>query len=198
MGSFNIRYAPVSQWQEQPPTAHGSERPWTERRTLLADQILYELPAVIGLQEVLDHQLQDLAALLGGRYDYVGVGRDDGQRAGEAVPIFYRRDLFERVGEPSVEHFWLSETPDVPGSISWDASQTRMATLVHLAPLGSPREHVHAINTHFDDRGVVSREKASGVILERLAPLMAKGELILLTGDLNSEDSEGGYRVLTD
>jgi hypothetical protein len=37
-------------------------------------------------------------------------------KAGEFVPIFYRKD---RLTLRSVEHFWLSETPDVPGSISW-------------------------------------------------------------------------------
>ena len=99
---------------------------------------------------MLDHQLHDLAALLGHQYGWVGVGRDNGKRAGEAVPIFYNKwvsscrpsasytDVLalctplgwltkpKPVGRKvfklgSVRHFWLSDTPDVPGSVGWDA-----------------------------------------------------------------------------
>jgi hypothetical protein len=56
---------------------------------------------------------------------------------------------------------------------------------------------VHVVNTHFDDRGTVSRAKASAIILDELDDVFATGDLVLLTGDLNSETDEDGYRVLT-
>lgn len=94
------------------------EEPWHVRRSYLADQILFQDLALVGLQEVIHHQLEDLRILLGDQYDYVGVGRDDGRQRGEAVPIFYRTDELQLL---EVEHFWLSETPHIPGSISWDS-----------------------------------------------------------------------------
>lgn len=61
-------------------------------------------------------------------YDWVGVPRNDGKTQGEAVPVFWRNDKFRRVaasqggtGRDGVEHFWLSPTPHVPGSVGWDA-----------------------------------------------------------------------------
>lgn len=80
---------------------------------------------------MLHSQLLDLAYLLGEDYDWVGVGRDDGKQAGEAVPVFYKRDKFSLaseqdggVGTGGVEHFWLSETPSVVASVGWDAVST--------------------------------------------------------------------------
>jgi hypothetical protein len=117
VASLNIRYDP-SPDRELPPSPPGSERPWHERRQVIVDQVHYERPDILGAQEVLDHQLRDLTAMLP-EYDHIGVGRDDGVRAGEAVPIFWRRDRFARTGPP--RHFWLSKTPEVPGSRNWDA-----------------------------------------------------------------------------
>jgi hypothetical protein len=116
--SWNIRYAPVHQSRRgygifdwlgggQADGTEG-EQPWTDRRELIADTVLWEDCDVVGfqvrlpslccslaraltpLQEVLHHQLEDLATLLPD-YAYVGVGRDDGKERGEAVPIFYKR-----------------------------------------------------------------------------------------------------------
>jgi hypothetical protein len=50
--------------------------------------------AVIFAWQVLDNQLHDLAYLLEPSYLHVGVGRDDGKTAGEAVPIFWRKWIY--------------------------------------------------------------------------------------------------------
>lgn len=47
------------------------------------------VPRYIVSQEVLHNQLLDIQSLLGPEWAYVGVGRDDGQKAGEYSPIFY-------------------------------------------------------------------------------------------------------------
>lgn len=115
------------------PTRTYGEVSWSTRRHFIADTILLHNPDVFIFQEVLHNQLQDLVYLLGDDYAYVGVGRNDGDQKGEAVPVFWRRDRLrlrsERqggVGEEGWTHFWLSETPDVVGSVGWDAvSQTR-------------------------------------------------------------------------
>ena len=60
------------------------------------------------------------------------AGRDDGKEKGEMMALYYKRDRFEKLDSG---HFWLSETPDVPGSKSWGAWSTRMCTWVKLQPL---------------------------------------------------------------
>lgn len=107
---------PLPPWP--PRQAQKGEEPWHKRRSYLADQIIFEDLALVGLQEVIHHQLEDLKVLLGEGYDYVGVGRDDGRQRGEAVPIFWKKDELQLL---EVEHFWLSETPHVPGSNAWDS-----------------------------------------------------------------------------
>lgn len=64
------------------------------------------------------NQLTDFAQLLGPTYAHVGVGRDDGSKAGEYSCIFYDRTKFEEIKWKTI---WLSPTPDVPGSKGWDA-----------------------------------------------------------------------------
>lgn len=100
--SWNVRYAPQSRSSSSsrkrgpsyPSKAYGSdtdgEKPWEQRRLLITDTVTWEEPDICTFQEVLHHQLVDLANLLP-QYNYVGVGRNDGRTRGEAVPIFYRR-----------------------------------------------------------------------------------------------------------
>lgn len=100
----------------------------------------------------------------------------------------------------STQHFWLSTTPSVPGSISWDAGLTRMATLARLRLRSPPRngqKDVFVLNTHFDDRGLVSRAKAAEVILQHVNALKQDGHLVVLVGDINSPAREQGYQRLT-
>jgi hypothetical protein len=118
-------------------------------------------------QEALHNQIQDLHALLGpATWDWAGVGRNDGKQAGEYSPIFFRTDRFDHV---DTRYSWLSETPEVAGSIGWDAvslsvvvrggsrkhadggrleqSQTRIVTLLTLLDKSvNPPSVVHVAN----------------------------------------------------
>ncbi|KAG8698610.1 hypothetical protein FRC08_005808 [Ceratobasidium sp. 394] len=217
IASFNIRYdtqafnlVPIGTELANPayhdlqPRANASaewgERPWYERRSPLVDQVIWENPGVIGFQEVLWNQIGDLAALLGDGWDWTGVCRNDGARQGEAVPIFWRKDV---ASLKRVEHFWLSDTPDKPGSVGWDAGQTRMATLAEFTTVENSLPF-YVFNTHYDERGIQSRTESSKLILKHANELVTKAlstsespPLIFLVGDLNSPDTEDGYRTLT-
>lgn len=168
--SFNIRY-------DNP--GDGPNR-WEERRDLVVDVIRHADPDLLGTQEVLAHQAEFLREQLPG-YEYFGAGRDDGELKGEMSAIFYRADRFERLDGG---HFWLSETPDVPGSKSWDAALPRMVTWLKLRDSRDGAE-LFFLNTHFDHRGEQARA-LSAMLLRRRALEQSDGAPLIITGDFNA------------
>jgi endonuclease/exonuclease/phosphatase family metal-dependent hydrolase len=81
--------------------------------------------------------------------------------------------------------------------------QTRMATLAGFATVDNELPF-YVFNTHYDERGLQSRTEGSRLILKRVNELVAKSlsasdspPLVFLVGDLNSPDTEEGYRTLT-
>lgn len=149
-------------------------------------------PDVLGVQEALADQHDAVAATLPG-YVAVGGGRDDGKRKGEFSSLFLRQARFELLDSGQ---FWLSPTPEVPGSMGWDAAYTRICTWARVRDRRNGRELLVA-NTHFDHLGVLAREQSARLIVARLRA--SAGTLpILLLGDFNSDERSGAYRALID
>ncbi len=144
------------------------------------------------MQEVLRGQVDDLEMLLP-EYAWFGVGRDDGVDGGEFSPVFYRRERFELVDG---ETFWLSESPNLAGSKSWDAALTRIASWVILRDTITGQYFFH-LNTHFDHRGDRARFESAALIVSSLERL-ADGNPVIVTGDFNVEPDTAAYRVMTD
>ncbi|KAL4761070.1 endonuclease/exonuclease/phosphatase family protein [Aspergillus foveolatus] len=205
--THNIRYATTSPFK--------GERPWEERAPRLLNELRYNTrnqDAFICLQEVLDNQLIDILSGLNSNdhvdsgaavessdhtWAYIGVGRDDGYKAGEYSPILYRPSVWELRHWETV---WLSETPDVP-SKGWDAASIRIVT-IGLFTHHVSRHTVLAMNTHLDDQGSRSRFEAAHIILRKIGEYRNGrfGNIIsgiFLAGDLNSEDTQEAYTVLT-
>ncbi|MDX2034725.1 MAG: endonuclease/exonuclease/phosphatase family protein [Blastocatellia bacterium] len=180
--SYNIRYG----------TAQDGENHWDRRREFLIETIKAFDPDLLGTQETLGFQRDYLAERLGG-YDVLGVGRDDGGEKGEMTALYYRRDRFEKLDGG---HFWLSETPDKPGSKSWDTSLTRMATWVRLRDRRQPRaKPLVFFNTHFDHRGEQARLESARLLRRRAAAAIAAGDRVIVTGDFNAGEESAPYRA---
>jgi len=157
----------------------------------VAETIRVFAPDLLGLQEVLKSQADYLRQQLPG-YSFHGVGREDGGTGGEYAPILYKRDRFEWQDDG---HFWLSETPEIPGSVSWDSSLTRMVSWVALRDrLGDDRIIIVA-NTHFDHRGPAARLESARLIRQRMEGL-AEPYPVILTGDFNTTEDDAPYGVL--
>lgn len=165
--TYNLRYA-----SDRPPHA------WPERRPLMQALIAREAPDVIGTQEGLYLQLRELAAGLPD-YEWIGLGRAGGSRD-EFTAIFFRRDRFEPV---AFDHFWLSDTPEVIGSITWGPKFRRMASWVRLRERATGREF-EIWNTHFDHEVEEARQKSAALIRDRLARVDPAVPLVLM-GDFN-------------
>ncbi|MBC8138428.1 MAG: endonuclease/exonuclease/phosphatase family protein [Fibrella sp.] len=167
IATFNIRY-------DNPGDGVNA---WPNRKEWVRDLMDYHAFDIVGVQEALANQVDFLA---GGRFDYVGVGRDDGKRAGEFAALFYDRKRFARRESGT---FWLSETPDVP-SKGWDADLNRVCSWARLADKESGDRDFFVFNTHFDHKGVVARERSAELILARIKTIAGK-KPFFLTGDFN-------------
>ncbi|KAL8704193.1 MAG: hypothetical protein Q9201_002654 [Fulgogasparrea decipioides] len=191
--THNIRYATDNPFP--------GEKPWPIRAPRMINELRFNTAhcgeSFICLQEVLHEQLVGILAGLNRshkeEWDFIGVGRDDGNRAGEYSPIFYRPSVWAL---RSWETVWLSETPDIP-SKSWDAASVRILTIGFFQHRRSKKKLV-VMNTHLDDQGVKSRYEAVQIILGRISERSQQGTLpVLLAGDFNSQPSDDAYRTLT-
>lgn len=167
---------------------------WQRRQAFVADLLRDLDPDILGVQEPFADQVDAIAAALPG-YRLVGVGREDGVRAGEWSAIFIREARFAVAEEGN---FWFSETPDVPGSRSWDASQhTRLCTWALLkdraAAGGRP---LLVLNSHWDHEGAVARAWSAALIARFLAA-RPEGIPAVVMGDFNCTPESAPIRYLT-
>lgn len=179
--SFNIRF----------DNSGDSLNAWPYRASFVAEFLHGEQPDLIGLQEVLWHQYDYLSAELKG-YESVAAGRDDGQKNGEMCPLFYRTDRFEMIENGT---FWLSETPDVPGSKGPGAVLPRIVTWVHLKEKSSGRK-MHFFNTHFSHVSDSARRMSAMIIAGAVKNIAGDG-FYIVTGDFNLRPDSRAYEVLT-
>jgi endonuclease/exonuclease/phosphatase family metal-dependent hydrolase len=167
--SFNIRYG----------TAKDGENEWTRRRTMLFDLVREQEADVIGLQEALDFQIDEIVTAAPG-YAAVGVGRDDGRSRGEFAALLFRKNRF-RVAEAGT--FWLSDSPSVPGSKTWGNNITRICTWARL--IDRDGRGFYVFNVHLDHQSQPSRERSTQLLRERIDARPVSGEPVVVTGDFN-------------
>lgn len=181
--SFNVRFG----------TAKDGEDHWDKRKDLLAASIRKHDPDLLGTQETLLFQADYIREQCPG-YTFVGAGRDDGKAAGEMAALFFRTERFEKLEEG---HYWMSDTPDKPGSKGWDAQLPRVTTWVKLKEKAGPKSGriLYFFNTHFDHRGVKARVESAKMLRERVTALGGDATVIV-TGDFNAGEASEPYRAL--
>jgi endonuclease/exonuclease/phosphatase family metal-dependent hydrolase len=180
--SYNIRY-----------DGHSDLAPdWSQRKDPIVAQLQKERPTIIGFQEVLNKQLEDLKVALPS-YLAVGVGRDDGQLAGEFAPIFYDTTRYQLLQSAT---FWLSPTPTLP-SKGWDAALNRICTYA-LLESKYDRKKLWVLNTHFDHMGIDARLHSAELLVEKFAEFTQEvAAPLLLLGDFNAEPDSYVYQLLS-
>ena len=147
-------------------------------------------PDVFGVQEALWGQLQDLMDGLP-YYACVGRGRDDGHIGGEFMGLYYRTNRFVL---KRAEVFWLSETPEVPGSKSWNSACVRCATVAILLDR-TDGTTLGVCDTHLDHISAEARAKGAELIRKRL-PTYGKDIAWVVTGDFNTAPGSPPYRAM--
>ena len=176
VGTYNIRH---SRGGGRLMDQQDGENFWELRKADTAALIRRLDLDVFGLQEVYPEQLKYLRETLTD-YEFVGDHREADRKSGEASPVCYRKSRFtaEKKGT-----FWLSETPDVPGSKSWGTAATRICSYLILCDRTDGRKFCFA-NTHTDHRSALAREKGMLLIIERMKAF-GGGAPIVFVGDHN-------------
>lgn len=179
LATYNVRY-------DTPDDVAG----WKVRRDRVVETLTAVSPHVVALQEPLAHQLADLDAALPD-HEFYGVAREDGDSEGEYVPVGVDTT---RLAVEDWHTYWLSETPEEPGSKSWDAKHPRIATGVDVRD----RETGHrfrVLAVHFDHEGATAREEAAAIVADRVSDA---DRPIVVAGDLNCGPGEDPVAVLRD
>lgn len=179
--SFNIRYG----------TANDGAHAWPNRRAAVLATIADHAPHLLGVQEALRFQLDEIGTGLR-RYREVGVGRDDGQQAGEYSAILVDTSRFTVLGSGT---FWLSDTPTVPGSMHWGNRITRITTWVRLADRATG-DTVRVYNAHWDHESQPSRERSAALMLSRIGADESPSDGVIVMGDFNSGPSNPAFQAL--
>lgn len=178
--SFNIRL----------DVASDGENRWDLRKDKVAGLMNYYEADFIGGQEVTHPQLQYLRQSLN-RYDYIGVGRDDGREEGEYSCIFFRKDKFTPVQSST---FWLSPWPDSV-SFGWNAACRRVCTYGLFKSIQTG-ELLWVFNTHFDHISGEARLESAKLIIRKIGELNKEGLPVVLSGDFNSRPDDPPSRYI--
>ena len=178
--SFNIRY-------NNPADGLNA---WENRKQMVMEFLNKTKPEIIGMQEVLYDQLMDIEKALPG-YGWTGVGRDDGMKKGEYVPVFYNKEKLQLVRKGT---FWLSETPEKTGSKSWGAHLPRIVTWARLKDNVSGTK-IFVFNTHFSHVSDSARNESAKLLVKKIS-MIAGDTAVILTGDFNFTGESQGYGIL--
>lgn len=177
-------------WNIRLDTPSDGKNAWTYRKVAFCEHLKGEFLDIIGFQEVLHNQLEYVCACLDD-FDFVGVGRNDGETKGEYSPVFFRKGRFTLLDGGT---FWLSNTPDLPGSVGWDAALERIVTWAKLFDRFN-NDTVLVMNTHFDHVGQMAREQ-SAALISGFSFKPGQPMPVILMGDLNATPENLAYRRL--
>jgi endonuclease/exonuclease/phosphatase family metal-dependent hydrolase len=163
---------------------------WDRRRELVVQRVRDFDPHLLGTQEGLASMEAFLREQLGD-YTFFGVGRSDGKRRGEMCGVFFKTARFELLDGG---HFWLSTTPEKPGSRGWGAISPHMVTWVKLRPRdGGPT--FCWFNTHFDAFNGRARTESAKLLRDRMVQIAGFTPWVV-TGDFNTGPASVPYRTL--
>ena len=180
--SFNVRV----------PVDREGDKRWEVRRSAMAALIRQQYPDVFGTQELVKQQADYLTEQLP---NYRGFGHSrDGSEDGERMGVFYDTRRLKLLDSGD---FWLSDTPEVVGSISWGHPFPRMVTW-GLFERRTDHRRFYLFDTHlpYREQDEPARVQGAALIVSRLKALPA-GIPVVLTGDFNTTPDGPTYRTLT-
>jgi len=187
ISTYNIRY----------DTEKDQHNSWKHRKDLTIGNIVFLKASVIGFQECLYNQIEEIKNELRNKYqlnyNYVGNGRDDGKTHGEYSPILYNSDVVELI---HCHQFWISENAYQPGSMSWKAHCPRICTWAFLRHIQSGKAF-YFLNTHLDHMSELARSEGTLMIKSFISTLDHSIPLVLV-GDFNAHTNSTPVKNIVD
>ena len=183
--SFNIRF----------DNSNDGENAWPKRKEMVGQWVKSESPDVIGLQEALRHQIDDIKKIATAYSEY-GVGRDDGKSRGEHCTILYLKKRFS-LDKSDCGTFWFSDTPEKIASKSWGNEIPRICTWARFIEKKTDKGF-YVYNVHYDHRSQPSRLGASELIIQRISKRKRSNEPIILMGDFNASENNPAIKIFKD
>ena len=176
LATYNIQY-PIMKWKEERVEAAVA---------LIKD---YDFD-IVGAQEPYLHQIEDMMALMGDEYDWIGanVSGDNTDRNHHFNPIFYRKSRFEVLDYDTV---WFSDKIGAPG---YGARSVRLITWIKFLDKKTGKVFFH-FNGHYDHRGYEAKVVSSHIVLDMVRHI-SKGMPAFVTADYNADEKSEPYRVL--
>lgn len=183
--SFNIRF----------DNPKDGENAWPNRKEMVGQWVKSESPDVIGLQEALRHQIDDIKKVATAYSEY-GVGRDDGKSRGEHCTILYLKKRFS-LDKSDCGTFWFSDTPEKIASKSWGNEIPRICTWARFIEKKTDKGF-YVYNVHYDHRSQPSRLGASELIIQRISKRKRSNDPIILMGDFNASENNPAIKTFKD
>lgn len=185
--TFNIRYG----------TANDGQNSWPQRKEILIRCLQQVQPAILGTQESLNFQIEEILKRFPS-YRVFGVGRYHGielpdrpheSLEGESCKILYDTTRFVVLKNGT---FWHSNTPDIPGSMSWGNNLPRITTWGIFKSKTTEKKFV-VMNTHYHwDEPY--RRNSTRLILKKWREIAADLPTILM-GDFNLPPSSEAHQL---
>ena len=162
------------------------------RVPLINETLHAKSPDIIGFQEMKPQMLDAVRAMLPD-YTFAGTGRGarlDDESNNIAVKT-------ERFTVCATDTYWLSPTPDIPGSrYEKQSSCPRILTWVRLYDKADGR-YIWVINTHLDHQFTEARDAGLKQVLECARGLKRRIDApLFITGDFNFTPADPEYALL--
>lgn len=175
--SFNVRVAFVDDGVNS----------WQYRKHILLDVIRDNIPDVLCLQEPISVVINTITEEFP-VYSIFGHSRNGLQSAAsESCHVLFRNDKFI-IDKESSGTFWYSDTPEVPGTISWGAAYIRICTYVRLIDKITGKGF-YVYNSHWDNKSENSRQMSSRYLTERINTRQYQKDPFVIFGDLNAGEN---------
>lgn len=157
-----------------------AENAWPNRKNLLANKIRSLSPSIFGTQEGREPQLRELEDLVD--HNISDINREWIEE--RMYPCLFSLETPIESGD-----IWLSDTPNVPGSKSFDSMFPRLATW------GLFKNYM-LCNVHLDHDKESTRLQQAKVLINEILKIKRENTPLILMGDFNTHPESEVYETL--
>ncbi|KAH6794405.1 DNAse I-like superfamily protein [Perilla frutescens var. hirtella] len=181
--------------EDQPEDSPNS---WDKRKELCVTVITSYSPMILCTQQGVKSQLDYLQQCLPG-YEQFGISRKGpGDTSDQHCTIFYEKEKVELLEGGT---FWLSESPSVPGSMSWGSTEPCISTwaisfISFLKGVEPPGFSFQIVNTIMDEFSPRARRRGALLTWQHIASLPPNLPVLYCGGFNTQKESTTGRFLL--